>query len=349
MGGHSQGVYDARTTPFDMGDYVWPDRSVLPRPPRGLERVLKHGIEFERGCPYACAYCSICNLQGRTVRTRGVDDIIAEIESMKLKRGDFLFPADANIAAIPKDDLREILLYIKTAGLRFFAEATIDTWFRAWESGDQDILKLMSPKEDGGGCWSLLYGIDDPANPHLRYKQRALLERAAPVMRELGIPFYLSLILGLDNHTYPDTFFQVRSFLEELPVAFSFLHIATPYQGTDWGDQVYTEGRVFETNSVNFNHRRVVFHPKGMSVDQLWQGYLWLLRRLYGASQEYETVRKNFRGLLENPTLGLFLYGILWRAESYFAYREHQARGYVNPQVQKELDAGYKDFKSRKV
>lgn len=349
-------VYNAmKEGPFDIsGSYILPDRSIFPRQSKLSERLMRHPQEWQRGCYNFCSFCSPTRMQRgvtdsegkRRIRVRSVGSIEEEIERMGLGRGSHLFLTDLNTSLIPCEMLRELFTFLNNKGIRWYTEGTVAPLLRDLEENGREnsLLALMSAYEKGGGCYSFLYGADDLVSEKVAgsFDKRAEdLKFAIRTFRESGIPLNLSIVVGLDNHTYPDSFFEIAQALEEARPPYSFIHIATPYPGTPWGDEVRRQGRLIidvADQSTAYNHRRVVHKPKNMTEEQLQQGYYWLLRR----SSSPTGINLPIPG--SPPLLGLFQTGIVWRMETFLTVLELQARGYLDQRIQRELDRGYEQW-----
>ncbi|MBU3956990.1 cobalamin-dependent protein [Patescibacteria group bacterium] len=354
LSGKPEEIYDAtKLPPFDLKDYIWPDRNIFPSSllPGG-NRFKRYPQEWQRGCKNWCSFCSPVRLQKRGVRVRKIPDIIAEIEHLKLKKGDYVFSTDLNTTAVPSEELGELFRHLKDRGIRWFTEGTVAPLLEDLENGG-NLLRLMSAQKEIGGCYSFLYGADDLVKERVAGsldKKVALLKKAVQVFREFSIPLNFSIVLGLDHHQYPETFFQTALILEEANASNIFFQIATPYLGTPWGNSVYREGRVFETETTHFNHNQPVATPKQMTKEQLQQGTYWIIRQFNNPEKIAKTARANLNSsvMSRNPTLGVFLSGLLWGFERYLSILELSARGYVDKKTQKELDAQFKAWQKRK-
>lgn len=355
--GKLQPEYDSgKETPFDMKNYRWPDRSIFPKFPGIFEKLQRHPIEWQRGCSNYCSFCSPARLQDGGVRYRDTKDIIQEMEAMRLKEGDSLFAVDLNTSSMPEENLYELFSSLKEKGIRWYTEGTVEPLLNNLErvGPEKTLLNLMSAKDGVGGCYSFLYGADDLASEKVKGsydKEMKILGEASDVFRKYGIPLNLSLVIGLDNHTFPDTFFKYAEITKELKNPYTFFHIATPYPGTPWGNQVDKEDRVFDTNPLHYNHRRVVFTPKNMSAEELQQGYYWLLRTINNPREISETANVNIDPglIIKNPTLGVIQSGLPWGIETYLTVLELSTRDHVDPKIQKDLDQDFKNWKSRSV
>ena len=109
------------------------------------------------------------------------------------------------------------------------------------------------------------------------------------------------------------------------------------------------EGRIFDSGSTHYNHRKVVAQPKLMGPNELQQGYYWLLRHLNSLSSIAKTVQANIdpKQSVSNPTLAVIQSGLPWGIETYLTVLELSARGYMDRSIQQELDSNYNAWKNR--
>lgn len=118
---------------FDMGGYIPPDRSIW-NPGAYLEinsYAPAIGVETKRGCPFNCSYCVYPRLQGRRLRRRSPESVVAEVEYLYKEYGIKTFHFNDPVLNIPPGHLegicREILkrkLHIRWDG--FFREDHLD-------------------------------------------------------------------------------------------------------------------------------------------------------------------------------------------------------------------------------
>jgi len=346
-------VYDARTLPpFDMSrDYVWPDRSIFPER-NSLSRLPQ---EWERGCTNYCSFCSPVVMQRggseKAVRERNPDDIIRELKEMNIDGGN-LFLTDLNTTRMRRETLIQLLPYLKSKNIKWYTEGTVLPLLDDLEKyGEENsLLRMMSPLNGEGGCYSFLYGADDLVAEKVkgaRDKEIGLIAKATQTFKRFGIPLNLSVVVGLENHTYPDSFFTIRNTLEEVRAPYTFIHLATPYIGTAWGNTVLKEDRYHPNiKSTDLNHRKVVFDHKNMTTDQLQQGYYWLQRSMTSFKNSLGSIRNNFemKFFENNIFLGLLNTGVFWDFETNLSIGELWSRGYLIKARQSELDAEYRNW-----
>lgn len=369
--GHLQSLYDATSLgPADLAsEYFLPDRRFNAPKPFAGNRIVS--LECSRGCPNSCTFCSATKLQQctknpegkKTVRVRPVSQIIAEIEQLNLKPGDFISLVDINFMAIPEETIEELFKEFQSRGIRWIMEGTIkpliDNFLKkGWKDS---LFNLMSPleiSENGqaktrkGGCWGFLYGVDDLTTNKVsgsRDKTKGLLEKALPIFRFFGIPLTPSFITGFDHHTFPESIFNIAAKIDSTLPPYSYVFIATPHPGTPFGDKIYREGRVFDDNTTHHSHRRVVHHPKEMSVHQLQQGYWWLLKHIYQKEGISRSIAVNHRPpvIRLNPFLAAWQMGIFWNIEGRATVKELELRGLFDQQLHQTLNSEYRQWKAQ--
>ncbi|MCL5090637.1 MAG: cobalamin-dependent protein [Patescibacteria group bacterium] len=351
LGGHLQPQYDSRGNYFDIyNHYICPDREILESFNGGLLSV--YPMETQRGCSNNCPPCSAKKFQGG-VRVRDIRDDIAEIETMNIRPGGMLFFADNNTMHLPEDQLYGLLTYLSQKDIRWATEGTVETLIRDNEQGGR-LLKLMSPiGKKNGGCYSFCYGADDLTRKVVagtKEKTEEVLPKAIRLFREYQIPLHVSVIVGLDNHVYPDSFYRMAQILEAYDPHHVFVHIATPYPGTVWGDNVAREERLLGFPYSDYTHGKVVFKPKNMESEELQQGYYWLKRRLtcWEALKGLWRNHVDLNLIRQKPILGMALSGIPWFLECAAAMQELSRQGKIDQQVQRDLDNDYRNYCGRK-
>ena len=89
-----------------------------------------------------------------------------------------------------------------------------------------------------------------------------------------------SFVFGLDGDT-PETFSATLDWIVRNRIETVTSHILTPYPGTVLYDRMLAEGRLLTHDLSLYNTAHVVFRPKGMTPEELYQGYLWMYRQIY--------------------------------------------------------------------
>jgi radical SAM superfamily enzyme YgiQ (UPF0313 family) len=75
-------------------------------------------------------------------------------------------------------------------------------------------------------------------------------------------------------------------------------HILTPYPGTPLYRQMKSEGRLLHTDWSRYDTAHVVFRPRHMSPEELYEGYAWCYRRLFSHASIWRRRPSDWRAIL---------------------------------------------------
>ena len=191
-------------------------------------------IEFSRGCPWDCAFCSAWTFYGRSYRLRSPERIVEDLRAIR-EPGVFIVD---DVAFIREQHGHAIADAVLRAGIRknYYLETRGDVLLR-----NRDVFRRW--KEIG--LEYMFLGIEALDEEGLkRYRKRASLSdnfAALDFARSLGINVAINIIADPDwDEARFDT---IREWCLEVPEAVN-ISINTPYPGTEsW----LTEGRRLET------------------------------------------------------------------------------------------------------
>jgi radical SAM superfamily enzyme YgiQ (UPF0313 family) len=212
---------------------IRPDRSIF----RG-KRYLPIGlVETGRGCRFPCEFCAIQVFFDRTHRTRPIDNILAELESLKKSRKVFFF-VDDNFAGNIKA-AKPLLEALAPMNIRWITQMSINA------AHDEEFLELLSKS----GCKGVLIGFESLDRETLRSMNknfnamRGGYEVALSNLRRYDIRVYGTFIFGYQNDT-PETFNDTVEFAiaQRLYIA-AFNHL-TPFPGTALYKRLKNENRL---------------------------------------------------------------------------------------------------------
>jgi hopanoid C-3 methylase HpnR len=191
-------------------------------------------IEFSRGCPWDCSFCSAWTFYGRSYRLRSPDRIVEDLRSIA-EPGVFIVD---DVAFIRERHALEIADAIERAGIhkQFYLETRSDVLlrnrhvFERWRSIGLDYMFLGIEALDDGGLE--------------HYRKRASAsgnDEALEFARSLGINVALNIIADPDWDA--ERFDALRQWCLEVPEIVN-ISVNTPYPGTEsW----VTEARRLET------------------------------------------------------------------------------------------------------
>ncbi|MDY7041238.1 MAG: radical SAM protein [Chloroflexota bacterium] len=187
-----------------------------------------------RGCPYSCTYCqpTLRQLFGRKVRRRSVDDIIAELEHLKVTYDikAFMFEDDTFIAN--GGWAYEFCERLRTSGLdlKWGCNVRVDLVKR-------DLLVAMRD----AGLVQMNMGIESGSQRILDeiYHKRITVEQVeqvAVLASELGIRTGGYFMLGAPTETVEEVR-RTIAFAARLPIDEAAFNVTTPLPGTTLWEQ----------------------------------------------------------------------------------------------------------------
>lgn len=266
--GQLQKIYRA-PGPVDTAAIPVAKRSIFD----GKGYLLTNTVQTTRGCPYDCEFCSVTAYFGRKYRKRPVEAVLGELALMR-QRGSYAFFVDDNIVVDRTYSLR-LFRGMKGLGLKWLSHASLDL------AEDPELLKAMGES----GCIGLFVGFESLDEEALRAMGKktnkvATYVASAKAFRDNGIGILGSFVLGLDGDG-PDVFERILRFCEEARIEAGIFPILTPYPGTKIRERLLGEGRILSSSWRDYDMEHVNFRPKGMTVDELQEGYDWLMREYY--------------------------------------------------------------------
>jgi radical SAM superfamily enzyme YgiQ (UPF0313 family) len=256
---------------------------------KGKGYLLTNTIQTTRGCPHDCEFCSVTAFYGRKYRKRPVDQVLSELEELR-RTNAFAFFVDDNIVA---DRSYSLALFdgMKGMGFKWLSHAPIDF------AQDPELMKAAGES----GCLGMFVGFESLNQDSLSAmgKQtnsaRSYLADAQ-AFRDHGIGILGSFVLGYDGDT-PDVFERTLRFCEEARLEAAIFPILTPYPGTSVRKRLEAEGRIFSNDWRDYDMEHVTFHPRGMTPEQLQEGYNRICREFYSLPSMFRRIFKLHRSV----------------------------------------------------
>jgi radical SAM superfamily enzyme YgiQ (UPF0313 family) len=273
------------------------DRSVF----QGKPYLPMPLVQFQRGCRYACDFCSIRAFYGDDLRHRPVDEVITEIEQLD---GRTVFFADDNLFS-DREASRELLEALSGLGVRWAAQMTIDA-----TASDRDLELLQR-----SGCVAALIGFESLDPDSLRQMRKGWSLRHGDAascvqrLREHGIMVYGTFVFGYDRDT-PASLDATVEFARDAGMFLANFNPLTPTPGTPLYDRLEREGRLLMDRwwlDERWRYGSACFEPRGMTATDLTRGIARARRRFYSLpsiARRGLDLRANARNL---ANLGLFL------------------------------------------
>lgn len=267
----------------DMGNMAIPRRDLLDR------KMYVSGfntLQATRGCPFNCDYCAVTSFFGKEFRVRPVDQVIEEIKRFDTK--DFFF-VDDNIVGRPRyaRELFERLIPLK---VKWGSQASITL------AKDAELLDLYAKS---GGKYVFI-GFESLSQKNLEKMHKGWnsakgYKEAIKKIHDAGINILGSFVFGLDEDD-KDVFRNTFDFIMETGMDAAQFHILTPLPGTVTYGVLEKEGRIIDRDWGKYHTGEVVFQPKGMTIEDLQNGYYWIFRNTYAIKNILKRSLKRPRG-----------------------------------------------------
>ena len=208
-----------RVREVDLDSLGAPAWDLLPSSPRYL-------FMTQRGCAYRCTFCA--NPNGRLVRTRSVEHVIAELEAIIGRGGEELYIGDELFTA-DRERTHQLLDAMIAGGigrkLRWSAQTHVNLV-------DRDLFAKMK----AAGCFICGLGIET-GDPDImrRMKKGSTIDRvmkARYAAREVGMPIEGLMIIGHPYETW-ESAMRTIEFAVELNPDRPIVGVMVPYPGTE--------------------------------------------------------------------------------------------------------------------
>jgi len=269
-----QGVLQPRYrgTPQPLADLPLPRYDLLPD-----RFVVKRVVQATRGCPFACSFCSVPELNPG-FRTRPVEDVIRDVTYNAFDYGwqrKIVWFWDDNLTAnrAYAMDLFRAMVPLKRWWL---TQASIDI------ARDPKLLDLMVES----GCIGIFFGIETFGEESLKAANKpqnniARYREAIAALHRHGICVMAGFVAGFDGDT-PESIVAMADHLNEVGVDAPFLSVLTPYRGTPLYKQLVDQDRLLHNQGSDFyNGYNVAFRPQRMEPEVLIQAHRELWRRAF--------------------------------------------------------------------
>ncbi|NET37259.1 MAG: hopanoid C-3 methylase HpnR [Cyanothece sp. SIO1E1] len=215
-------------------------------------------IEFSRGCPWDCAFCSAWTFYGRSYRVKSPEKIAAELEKIR-EPGVFIVD---DVAFIQSKHGFEIGEAIARRGIKkkYYLETRGDVLLR-----NKDVFKFWQQL----GLRYMFLGLEAIDEEGLKkFRKRVTLSKnfeALEYARSLGFSVAINIIADPDWDR--DRFETIRQFCMEIPEIVN-ISVNTPYPGTEtWR----TESRQLATRDYRLFDIQHAVLPTKLPLPEFYQ------------------------------------------------------------------------------
>lgn len=246
--------------------------------PRSSAKTMKHfaypsfaTADTSRGCPFACSFCTIINVQGRKMRERSPQSIAAMMRRNYLDHGlSFYFFTDDNFARkkLWRETFEEIIK-LREEGLDLSFMMQVDL-----AKKPKDFVPLAAR----AGCTQVFIGMEsvNPQNLEAEGKKQNKVEEYRSIIREwhdAGVLVHTGYIIGLPWDTKEQVAEDMRFLKDEVGPDQASFFMLTPLPGSHDHREMKKRG---EWMDPDFNKRdsfhATISHPR-MSAEDWSEAY----------------------------------------------------------------------------
>jgi len=259
----------ARDTNFDMADVPPLRRELIKHNP------LLGAMQTTRGCSNRCEFCAISSFCHHGVKQRPIKNVIEEIKNIPNRMFVIHDPHLTVNRKYAKELFREMIKNkIKKA---WVANGTTNVLLNV----DDDFLRLAKKS----GCVEWFVGFESVSQAALNGIKKTHnkvddFHKMIKRVHKHGMSIQGGIIFGFDEDT-PDIFDATLQKLYELEIDVLEINILTPYPGTPLYERLDKEGRIFTKDWSKYNQIDVVFEPKNMTVEELYNGAKKVAKEYY--------------------------------------------------------------------
>ncbi|MBN1998184.1 B12-binding domain-containing radical SAM protein [candidate division KSB1 bacterium] len=276
----------------------FPDISKSPVPLFELLDKKKYAnvsIQYSRGCPFNCEFCSISVLNGHKPRTKSTQQLLTELDTL-YQNGwrNAVFIVDDNFIGNKRKLKKDILPALKKWSqdrkypFLYYTEVSINL------ADDDELIKLMVE----AGFDHTFIGIETPHEDSLaecgkaQNQKRDMVEAVQKLMR-CGLMVSGGFIVGFDNDP-PDIFDRQIAFIQKSGIVPAMVGLLNAPSGTRLHQRLKAENRLLTTMSGDNMDGSINFIPK-MNYDKLQSGYKRMIRTIYSPKVYYHRVKTFLR------------------------------------------------------
>jgi radical SAM superfamily enzyme YgiQ (UPF0313 family) len=262
-----------------------------------LDKYQAVSLQFSRGCPFRCEFCDIIVMFGRKPRTKGLEQVGRELDALRQRGIRNVFFVDDNLIGnkpVAKQLLAFLAEYQQQHDYRFSfgTEASLNL------AQDAELLRLFREANFG---WVFI-GIESPDEASLKetlkfQNTRHDILSSVQTVYAAGLDVFAGFIIGFDHDTV-ETFERQYQFIVNSGIQASMIGLLQATPKTPLHDRLHKAGRLIaDANHTDNSKLGTNVIPKGMSYEQMVEGYRKLHERLYSDHGIAARIRNKLRYL----------------------------------------------------
>ena len=255
-----------------------------------------------RGCPFACKFCSIINVQGRTMRHRDPHAIVEMVRTICERDGmAAFFMTDDNFARNPYwRTILDGLSELRQQGYRFsfMIEADLASY----------RIKDFIPKLGEAGCTQVFLGMETVNQEALKAEGKAHnqvknYERLCNELHSYGITIHVGYIIGFPMDSKESILEDIET-VKKIGVDQASFFILTPLPGSEDHVRAWVDGVSMDPDFNNYDSFHAVIDHPHMTRAELRSMVFRSFKEFYRSRQMIAGLKRtspdNFWGLFRN-------------------------------------------------
>jgi radical SAM superfamily enzyme YgiQ (UPF0313 family) len=247
-----------------------PDLSLAPTPvfPKNLLNAYAvrnfATLDCSRGCPFDCSFCTVINVQGRTMRCRAVDSILKMIrESYLRQKISYYFFTDDNFSRNKNWEA------IFDGLIRLRREENIPIDFMIQVDTQSHRIPGFVAKAAEAGCTQVFIGLESLNEKNLEAvekKQNKVsdFQSMLALYQKAGISSHVAYIIGFPFDSEESVALDMARLREEYNVPQASFFMLTPLPGSTDHKTALSRGVIMDTDLNNFDSFHATFRHERM-------------------------------------------------------------------------------------
>ncbi len=275
-------------------------------------------VETSRGCPFACTFCTIINVQGRTMRERSPEWIADLVRRNYREHGiDFHFFTDDNFARKKLwRETFEVLIRLRREGVKVSFMMQVDLARKP-----KDFVRLAAE----AGCTQVFIGMEsvNPQNLKAEGKSQNKVDEYVDIIREwhdAGVVVHAGYIIGLPFDTKDQVPSDIQYLMEVIQADVASFFMLTPLPGSHDHLEMKKRGEWMDPDlNKRDSFHAVVKHPH-MTAEEWTQVYEEAWKAFYSK----ENLTKILSRWSHNPKVYWNLvFGLMWYKNASLIEKQH--------------------------
>lgn len=238
-------------------------------------------LDCGRGCPFACSFCTVINVQGRTMRFRSAQRIAETIRHNYVVHGvSFYFFTDDNFARNKSwEAIFDALIRLREKEhipIEFMIQADVLSW----------KIKNFVEKARRAGCTSVFIGMESLNEENLRAvgKRQNHVEEYSQLMdcyHNAEISTHVGHIVGFPNDTVDSVHRDLNRLIHEVRPDHASFFMLTPLPGSQDHMALPRSGEWMDTDFNRYDSWHAVANHSHLNREQWSKLYREAWREFY--------------------------------------------------------------------